>query len=69
MAGNESEVDYTDLWDGTQESPCPLPCTTWSTNTRLLGEYASTNQTISRINLTFAPKVNTTFDTLIHVSI
>ena len=56
-AGNTSEVDYGDLPDGTQASPCPIPCTVWSTDTRLLGEYARVNQNTSEINLTFAPKV------------
>ena len=70
LAGNESNADYADLWDGTQASPCPLPCTTWSTNTRLLGEHAIDNQTISKINLTFAPKVNTPcIDIQIHIFI
>ena len=59
LQGSDSKVDYDDLWDGTQASPCPLPCTTWSTDTRLLGEYARVNKNTSRINLTFAPKVNT----------
>ena len=58
LAGNDSKVDYDDLWDGTQASPCPLPCTTWSTDTRLLGEYPNDNENTSDINLTFAPKVN-----------
>ena len=57
FAGNTSKVDYEDLWDGTQASACPIPCTVWSTDTRLLGEYARDNRNTSRINLTFAQKV------------
>ena len=42
------------------KSSCPIPCTTWSTDTRLLGEYARANRNFSTVNLTFAPKVNIT---------
>jgi len=58
--GNTSKVDYEDLWDGTQASACPIPCTVWSTDTRLLGEYARDNRNTSTINLTFAQKVRVT---------
>ena len=68
LAGNESNVDYDDLYDGTQASPCPLPCTTWSTDTRLLGEYTNDNENASDINLTFAPKVNMLIINLTFVS-
>ena len=27
-SGNDSNIHYGDLWDGTQSSACPLPCTT-----------------------------------------
>ena len=57
LLGNETKAYYGDLWDGTQASSCPLPCTTWSTDTRLLGAYTSSDKNSSKINLTFAPKV------------
>ena len=57
LLGNETKAYYGDLWDGTQASSCLLPCTTWSTDTRLLGAYTSSDKNSSQINLTFAPKV------------
>ena len=59
LPGNSSTISYEDLWDGTQLSPCPLPCSTTHTDTRLLAEYPGTKNS-SRINLTFSTKVEVT---------
>ena len=48
--------DYGDLFDGTQISPCLLPCSTISIETRLLAEnFEQGNITV--LNLTFSQSV------------
>ena len=49
------------MWYGvvSQESGCPLPCTTFSTSTRHLVQQAVAAN-YSRINLTFGPTVSIT---------
>ena len=46
---------YSDLLDGTQPSDCPLPCSTISVDSRLLGHSNGVNS--SMIDLTFNPTV------------
>ena len=51
-----NSISYEDLFDGTQLSDCPLPCTTTSVETRLLTETIRTDNS-SGINLTFSPTI------------
>ena len=50
---------YLDLFDGAQRSPCLLPCTTYSVDSRQLSEEL-TARNISVINLSFNQHVMVT---------
>ena len=44
--------DFGDLFDGSQRSTCPLPCSTYSVDSRLISDEITTRN-ISVLNLTF----------------
>ena len=54
----ESDI-YMDLFDGAQRSPCLLPCSTYTVDSRQLSEETTTRN-ISVINLTFNQQVMVT---------
>ena len=68
FSGN-STISYGDLVDGTQPSPCPLPCTTTYTYIRLLAEYPRVYNN-SQLDITFSNqmKVTTTSFLPFHLS-
>ena len=50
-------LSYADLFDGTQLSDCPLPCTTTYTETKHLFDRTVSNSNISTLLLTVSSKV------------
>ena len=56
ISGKRSLAIYRDLFDGTQLSDCPLPCTTTNTETKHLF-YRTSVRNYSTILLTFSSKV------------
>ena len=59
LSGNSSMVKYEDLFEGTQLSDCPLPCTTTHTETNYLHETPDPRN-FSSLFLTFSSKVMVT---------
>jgi hypothetical protein len=55
-SGNSSLAAYGDLFDGTQLSDCPLPCTTKNTETKHISDNIGPRN-LSTLLLTFSSKV------------